>query len=70
LAGFFGKSKDNTPEQQQKTEKFQEKYGENMVGSMSIFSEMNYGDLKQVLEQRDGKMKLKKESYDAFLEKF
>lgn len=70
LAGFFGKSKDNTPEQQQKTEKFQEKYGENMVGSMAIFSEMNYGDLKQVLEQRDGKMKLKKESYDAFLEKF
>ena len=70
LAGIFGGSKDKTPDQDKKTQEFQTKYGENMVGSMAIFSEMNYGQLKQVLEMRDGKMKLKPESRKAFLEKF
>lgn len=70
LANIFGGSKDKTPNQEKKTQEFQTKYGENMVGSMSIFSEMNYGQLKKVLEMKDGKMKLKPESRKAFLEKF
>lgn len=41
-----------------------------MVGAISVFNGMNYGQIKELLELKDGKMKLKKESYDTFIDKF
>lgn len=70
LANIFGGSKDKTPDQNKKTEQFQEKYGEGVEWTIAIFNGSTYGDLSKMVEKRDGKMKLKTETRKAFMDKF
>ena len=71
--GSKEKTKDGeetTPEEEKQQQEFIEKYGEGMVGAISVFHGMKYSQIKDLLVQEDGKMKIKDTAYDELVLRF